>query len=254
MRINDKIALVTGGSRGLGRNMALRLAEHGSDVILTYNSNKEEAFAVVKEIEGNGRRAVTLQLNVSETKSFDDFIGHVSQILKEKWDRTTFDFLVNNAGVEANGSINETSEETFDLLLNVHFKGVFFLTQKSLPLIADNGRIINLSTGLARFVGPGYAAYASMKGAIETFTKYLAKEVGTRGMTANVVAPGLIQTDFTKQLFEHAPEIVETVVSQTALGRTGVPEDIGGIVAFLCTEEARWITAQRIEASGGMFL
>ena len=251
--MNNKIALVTGGSRGLGKNMALRLAERGSDVILTYNSKEEEALVVVKDIEAKGRRASTLQLNVGETKTFDNFIERVSQILKEKWGRDTFDFLINNAGVEANGSIADTSEETFDLLSNIHFKGVFFLTQKSLPLIADGGRIINLSSGLARFTSPGYAAYASMKGAIEVFTRYLAKEVGARGITANVVAPGAIQTDFTKDLFENA-QAVEFITSQTALGRTGVPEDIGGIVAFLCTEEARWITAQRIEASGGVFV
>lgn len=251
--MNNKIALVTGGSRGLGKNMALSLAAQGSDVILTYNSKEEEAIGVVKEIEGKGRRAATLQLNVGETKSFDDFIGRVSQILKEKWERDTFDFLINNAGVEGNGLIADTSEETFDMLCNIHFKGTFFLTQKSLPLIADNGRIINLSSGLTRFTAPGYAAYASMKGAVEIFTKYLAKEVGARGITANVVAPGLIQTDFTKDFFENR-QAIEYITSQTALGRTGVPEDIGGIVAFLCTEEARWITAQRIEASGGVFL
>lgn len=252
--MNDKIALVTGGSRGLGKNMALGLAEKGSDVILTYNRKEDEALKVVKEIEGKGKRAATLQLDVGAIKSFDDFIARVSQVLKEKWERDTFDFLINNAGVEANGTIAETSEETFDLLCNVHFKGVFFLTQKALPLIADQGRIINLSSGLARFTSPLYPAYASMKGAIETFTKYLAKEVGARGITANVVAPGIIQTDFNKEIYEHAPQVIEMLASQTALGRTGVPEDIGGIVAFLCTEEARWITAQRIEASGGMFL
>ena len=251
--MSNKIALVTGGSRGLGKNMALRLAEKGSDIILTFNSKEDEALEVVKEIESKGRKAATMQLNVGETKSFDDFIRRVSQILKENWERDTFDFLINNAGVEANGSISETSEETFDLLSNVHFKGVFFLTQKSLPLIADGGRVINLSSGLARFTGPGYAAYASMKGAIEVFTRYLAKEVGVRGITANVVAPGPIQTDFTKDLFGNA-QAIEFITSQTALGRTGVPEDIGGIVAFLCAEEASWITAQRIEASGGLLL
>jgi NAD(P)-dependent dehydrogenase (short-subunit alcohol dehydrogenase family) len=251
--MNNKIALVTGGSRGLGKNMALRIADKGSDIILTYNSKEKEAIAVVKEIEGKGRRAATLQLNVGETRSFDNFIERVSQVLKEKWERNTFDFLINNAGVEGHGLIADTSEETFDLLCNIHFKGAFFLTQKSLPLLADNGRIVNLSSGLARFTAPGYAAYASMKGAVETFTKYLAKEVGARGITANVVAPGLIQTDFTREAFENA-QVIQFITSQTALGRTGVPEDIGGIVAFLCTEEARWITAQRIEASGGVFL
>lgn len=252
--MNDKVALITGGSRGLGKNMALHLAEKGNDVILTYNSKKEEALSVVKEIENKGQKAAALQLNVGNIKSFDGFIEQVSQTLNKDWNRNTFDFLINNAGVEANASIAETSEETFDLLCNVHFKGVYFLTQKALPLIADKGRIINLSTGLARFTTPGYAAYAAMKGAIEIFTKYLAKEVGPRGITANVIAPGIIQTDFTREVFEHAPHVVEMLASQTALGRTGAPDDIGGVVALLCTEEAHWITAQRIEVSGGMFL
>lgn len=251
--MSSKIALVTGGSRGLGKNMAFSLAGQGSDVVLTYNSREEEAATVIKEIESKGRLAAALQLNIGETKSLDDFIGRVSRVLKEKWGRDTFDFLINNAGVGGNASIAETSEETFDLLCNIHFKGVFFLTQKLLPLVADGGRVINVSSGLARFTFPGRAAYASMKGAVETFTRYLAKEVGARGITANVVAPGLIQTDFTREAFQNA-QAIELIKSQTALGRTGVPEDIGGIVAFLCTEEARWITAQRIEASGGMFL
>ena len=250
----NKIALVTGGSRGLGKNMARRLAEKGFDVILTYHSKENEARRVVEEIESKGQKAAALRLNVGEIETFDEFFKQVSGILQEKWQRASFDFLVNNAGVEAHGAIAETSEETFDFLLNIHFKGVFFLTQKALPLIADNGRIINLSTGLARFTSPGYAAYASMKGAIETFTKYLAKEVGARGITANLVAPGIIETDFTKNTFENAPQVIRFIESQTALGRTGVPDDIGGIVAFLCTEDARWITAQRIEASGGMFI
>ena len=252
--MKNKIALVTGGSRGLGKNMALGLADKGSDIILTYNSKEDQAAGAAKEIEAKGRRAAVLRLDVGEMNTFDDFFKGVSRVLKEKWARNKFDFLINNAGVEASAPIAETSEETFDLLCNVHFKGVFFLTQKSLPLLADNGRIVNLSSGLARFAAPGYAAYASMKGAIETFTKYLAKELGARGITANVVAPGLIRTDFTRNVFERAPQVVEFIASQTALGRTGVPEDIGGVVAFLCTEEARWVTAQRIEASGGMFI
>lgn len=252
--MNNKIALITGGSRGLGKNTALQLAAKGIDVILTYHSKRDEALAVVKEIEDKGQKAAALQLNTGDIKSFDEFINQVSQTLKEKWGRDTFDFLVNNAGVEASALIAETSEEIFDMLCNIHFKGVYFLTQKSLTVMADGGRIINLSSGLARFSSPGYAAYASMKGAIETFTKYLAKEVGARGITANVVAPGIIQTDFTRHVYENAPQVIEFIESQTALGRTGVPEDIGGVVAFLCTEEARWITAQRIEASGGMFI
>ena len=254
--MTDKIALVTGGSCGLGKNLTLSLAAKGSDIILTYTGKDEEeqAFKVVKEIESSGRGAAALPLDGGETKSFDDFVRRVSEVLQEKWKRDAFDFLINNAEFGVTAPISETSEENFDLLYNIHLKGLFFLTQKALPLIADGGRIINMSSALARFTGPNYAAFASMKGAVETFTRYLAKEVGARGITANAVAIGLIQTDLNKGLFEGAPQMIDFMRSQTALGRIGVPDDIGGIVAFLCTEEARWITAQRIEASGGMFL
>jgi NAD(P)-dependent dehydrogenase (short-subunit alcohol dehydrogenase family) len=254
MSLTNKIALITGGSRGLGRNAALQLAGKGIDVIITYRSKKAEADAVVAEIEAKGVRGASLALEVGDTKSFDAFFRELSGILKEKWERNQFDFLVNNAGIDARSLFPETTEEAFDSLFQVHFKGVYFLTQKALPYLADNGRIINTSTGLARFVTPGYAAYASMKGAIETLTKYLAKELGGRGITVNVVAPGIIETDFTKAAFEHNPQLNAFISSQTALGRIGQPDDIGGIIAFLCSEEARWITAQRIEASGGMFL
>ena len=252
--INNKIALVTGGSRGLGKNMALRLAEKGSDVILTFNNNREEALAVVKEIEGKGRRAATLQLNVGETKTFDDFFKQVSQILQEKWEKKAFDFLVNNAGTALYAPFAETTEEQFDAILNIHYKGVFFLTQKSLPFINDGGRIINISSGLARFSFPGSAAYGSMKGAIEVLTRYLAKELGARGIAANVVAPGAIETDFGGGRVRDDKAMNEQIANLTALGRVGLPDDIGGIVAFLCTEDARWINGQRIEASGGMLL
>jgi len=254
MESRNKIALITGGSRGLGKNAALRLAEKGIDVILTYRSKKEEADAVVTQIEECGQKALALPLDTSDSKSFDGFMGRVMQHLREKWETDTFDFLINNAGIDAHSLIGETTEEAFDNLFNVHFKGVYFLTQKALPLLADHGRIINISTGLARFTIPGYAAYASMKGAIETFTRYLAKEVGSRGITANVVAPGAIETDFTRASFDANPQVKGFLASQTALGRVGVADDIGGVVAFLCSEDARWITAQRIEASGGMFL
>lgn len=252
--MSNKIGLVTGGSRGLGKNMALRLAANGNDVIITYNSRADEAEAVVSEIEAMGQKAAALQLNVGETGSFDAFFGGVKDTLRAKWERTSFDFLINNAGFESSGPITEMTEEAFDALYDVHFKGVYFLTQKALPVLADGGRVVNISSGLARFAPPGYSAYASMKGAIEVFTRYLAKEAGGRGITANVVAPGLIQTDFTKHLYENAPEMIKYIESQTALGRTGVPDDIGGVVAFLCSDAARWVTAQRIEASGGMFI
>jgi NAD(P)-dependent dehydrogenase (short-subunit alcohol dehydrogenase family) len=254
MNFNHKIALVTGGNRGLGKNTALRLASYGADSIITYHSHKEEADSVVSEIEAKDQRAVALQLDVGDIKSFDGFIQQVSSTLKDKWGRDKFDFLINNAGIGAHGTVEQMTEEVFDCLFNIHFKGVYFLTQKAIPLLNDNGRVINISSGLARFTLPGYSAYASMKGAIETFTRYIAKELGDRGITANLVAPGAIETDFNKSRFDASPQIKEMIASQTALGRVGVPDDIGGVVAFLCSEDARWVNGQRLEASGGMFL
>jgi len=249
----NKIALVTGGSRGLGRNIALQLARKGHDVVLTFRQRKEEGEAVVAEIVALGRKAVALPLDVGDIRQFDGFHTALQQALAANWQRQDFDFLINNAGIDRSAPFAQTTEEAFDELLNVHFKGVFFLTQKLLPLLADGGRIVNLSTGLARFVIPGYAADASMKGALEVFTRYLAKELGARGIAANVVAPGAIETDFTRAALEH-PGMKDFIASQTALGRVGVPDDIGGVVAFLCSEEGRWVNAQRLEASGGMFL
>jgi NAD(P)-dependent dehydrogenase (short-subunit alcohol dehydrogenase family) len=253
MDSTNKIALITGGSRGLGKNTALKLAKAGKDVIITYRSKKEEADAVVAEIENSRQKAVALQLDTSKVNTFDDFVVQLKSALHEKWGGETIDFLINNAGIDAASPFAKTTEEDFDNLCNIHFKGVYFLTQKLLPIIADGGRIINLSTGLTRFATPGYAAYASMKGAIEIFTKYLAKELGPRGIAANLVAPGIIKTDFTEKAFSHEG-MDERISSITALGRPGVPDDIGGVITFLCSEEARWINAQRIEASGGMFL
>ena len=254
MEFDNKIALVTGGSRGLGKNSALRLSKNGIGVIVTYLNNKKEANDVVSEIEQNGQKAAALQLDVADIKSFDGFIQQVSELLNEKWKKDKFDFLINNAGIGAHAVIEQTTEEIFDSLFNVQFKGVFFLTQKAIPLIADNGCIVNISSGLTRFSLPGHSAYASMKGAIETFTKYLAKELGHKGINANLVAPGAIETDFTRASFEDNPQLKEMIASQTALGRVGVPDDIGGVVAFLCSEDARWVNGQRIEASGGIFL
>ncbi|MCD9188929.1 MAG: SDR family oxidoreductase [Pyrinomonadaceae bacterium] len=253
MKINNKIVIITGGSRGLGKNSALSLAQNGADVILTYRSRKEEADKVVAEISQLGQKATALPLDTGKTETFDEFLAQIKEILQTNWQRENFDFLINNAGIDSAAMFPQTTEEAFDNLFNVHFKGVYFLTQKALPFLADGGGIINFSTGLARFSTPGYSAYASMKGAIEVFTRYLAKELGSRRIRANVIAPGAIETDFTKEAFEHAG-IKEFIASQTALGRVGLPDDIGGIVAFLCSEEARWINAQRIEVSGGMFL
>jgi NAD(P)-dependent dehydrogenase (short-subunit alcohol dehydrogenase family) len=249
----NKIALVTGASRGLGRNIALSLARKGNDVILTYRQNEAEGEAVVAEIQKLGRKAVALKLDAGALRQFDGFRDALARALETDWKRKDFDFLINNAGINRPSTIDQTTEEAFDELLNVHFKGVYFLTQKLLPLVADGGRIINISSGLARFATPGYAAYASMKGAIEVFTRYLAKEAGSRGIAANVVAPGAIETDFTGESLGR-PGVRDFIASQTALGRVGVPDDIGGVVAFLCSEDGRWVNAQRIEASGGMFL
>lgn len=254
MATKNKIALVTGGSRGLGKDMALSLASKGIDVILTYNSKKDEALAVVAEIEKTGQKAVALQLNTSKIKGFDKFFEGLYAILKDTFDADHFDFLINNAGIGINAPFAETTEDQFDELLNIHFKGVFFLTQKALPLINDGGRIINLSTGLARFAMPGFAAYAAMKGAIETLTKYQAKELGARGIAVNIVAPGAIETDFGGGVVRDNPHINEHIAGITALGRVGRPDDIGSVVAFLCTEDAKWVNAQRIEVSGGMNL
>ena len=250
----SRIVLITGGSRGLGRNMALQSARHGIDVLLTYRSNRKEAEAVVAEIEKSGRRAAALQLDVSVASSFDQFVGQVREVLKSRWQRDRFDFLVNNAGIGVYAGFAETSEAQFDELVNIHLKGPFFLTQKLLPLLADGGRIVNISSGLARYALPGYAAYAAMKGAIEVLTRYQAKELGARGIAVNVVAPGAIETDFGGGAVRDNKQLNDFIASQTALGRVGRPEDIGGVVASLLSPENRWINAQRIEASGGMFL
>ena len=248
------IALITGGSRGLGKNTALKLAEKGNDVILTYRSQQAEAQAVVAQIEKLGRRAVALPLDVGNSGGFAAFAEQVRGVLKQQWQRERFNYLVNNAGISGHASIAETTEAQFDELVNVHFKGVFFLTQKLLPLLADGGRIVNLSTGLARFALPGYSAYASMKGAIEVLTKYMAKELGPRGIAVNVVAPGAIETDFSGGAVRDNPQLNAFIASQTALGRVGLPDDIGGVIASLLSPDNAWINAQRIEASGGMFL
>ncbi len=249
-----KIALVTGGSRGLGKNMALRLAESGKDIILTYNTKAEEAQDVVKTIEAMGRKAVALQLDVNAISSLGNFITSVTGVLKDKWGTSTFDYLINNAGVGATIPFNEATEEDFDRLLNIHFKSVYFLTQKALPLLNDGGSIVNVSSGTTRFCVSGYSIYASMKGAIETFTRYLAKEVGARGITANVLAPGPIETDFNGAAIRNNPQMKGYLSNSTALGRVGEANDIGGIVAFLCSKEGYWINGQRIEASGGISL
>ena len=254
MATNSKVALVTGGSRGLGRNMAINIAKKGIDVVLTYNSNKEEADKVVAEIETGGGKAVALQLNAGEVNTFDAFFSQLKTALQETFGTDHFDFLVNNAGTALYAPFAETTEEQFDTALNIHYKGVFFLTQKALPILNDGGRIVNISSGLARFAFPGSSAYASMKGAVEVLTRYLAKELGSRQISANVIAPGAIETDFGGGHVRDNKDLNAQVASMTALGRVGLPDDIGGVVAFLCTDGAKWINGQRIEVSGGTLL
>ena len=249
-----KIALVTGGSRGLGKDMAIQLAKKGLDVIITYNANKEAAQQTLNEILNVGARGIALQLDARNVASFETFKTDLVSELQQKWDIATIDYLINNAGFGYNGSVLDTTEEAFDDLMNVHFKGVYFLTQTLLSSMNDGGGIVNISSGLARFSFPGYSAYACMKGAIEVYTRYLAKELGDRKIKANTVAPGAINTDFNKDRFEAAPQVVDMIASLTALGRVGEAEDIGSVVAFLCTEDAAWVNGQRLEASGGMFV
>lgn len=252
--MTTKLALITGGSRGLGRDGALHLADRNTDVIITYRSKREQADAVVEAIRAKGRRAVALGLDVGEVGSFDGFVAELRGVLAQTFERDSFDFLLNNAGHGVHASFADTTEAQFDELVNVHFKGVFFLTQKLLPLIADGGRIVNVSSGLARFALPGYAAYASMKGAIEVLTRYLAKELGSRGIAVNTLAPGAIATDFGGGAVRDNAQLAGFIASQTALGRVGQPDDIGAAIAALFSDDMRWVNAQRIEASGGMFV
>jgi NAD(P)-dependent dehydrogenase (short-subunit alcohol dehydrogenase family) len=246
-----KISLVTGASRGLGRNTAINIARKGGDVIVTYQSRGEEAKAVVREIEALGRKAVALQLDAGKVAEFDGFSDQVRAALKETWQRNSFDHLINNAGHGELAPITEMTEAQFDGLCNVHFKGVFFLTQKLLPLIADGGRIVNLSTGLTRASVPGWSAYAAVKGAIEVLTVYMAKELGSRGIAVNTVAPGAMETDFFGGAVRDTPAFNTFFAEMTALGRVGVADDIGPMIASLLSEDNRWVNAQRIEVSGG---
>jgi len=250
----NRIALVTGGSRGLGPSTAINLARRGVDVIITYHANLGAAEATVASIRAAGRKSVALRLDSGEVAGFDGFATALAAALKNEWQRDNFDYLVNNAGTGLNRPFAETAEAEFDQLCNVHFKGVYFLTQKLLPLIADGGRIVNLSSGLARFSLPGHSAYASMKGAVEVLTRYLAKELGPRRITVNSVAPGAIATDFGGGAVRDNPELSRLIASQTPLGRIGVPEDIGPMIASLLSDDNRWINGQRIEVSGGINL
>lgn len=247
-----KIAIITGGSRGLGRDMALATARKGLDVIITYNTQPEAAQEVVAEIEALGQKAAALPINLLKISGIDTFVAALSETLASKFEGRKPDFLVNNAGMGGNIFMSTATEEQFDEFLNVHFKGVYFLTQKLLPLMNDGGGIVNISTGTTRFVNPGYSLYASMKGAIEVLTRYIAKEYGSRGIRANVVAPGPIETDFNNAAIRSNPALKERLASLTPLGRVGNADDVGGVVAFLCTDDAKWVNGQRIEVSGGI--
>ncbi|WP_347908485.1 SDR family oxidoreductase [Pseudomonas grandcourensis] len=252
--MNRKIALITGTSRGLGKNAALHLVAQGIDIIGTYNSRADEAQALVAEIESLGGRAVMLQLDVARSDNFSAFGNEVAKVLQSYFDRERFDFLVNNAGIGLHANFVDTTVEQFDLLVNIHLKGPFFLTQTLLPLLNDGGRIVNISSGLARFSLPGHSAYAAMKGAMEVLTRYQAKELGARNIAVNILAPGAIETDFGDGAVRDNAAVNQMVTSNTALGRTGLPDDIGAAIAMLLSPGSQWINGQRIEASGGMFL
>lgn len=251
--MQDKVAIITGASRGLGRNTAVHLVQRGVNIIFTYRSNQKEAAALVRKAEEIGRKAAGFRLDTGDTRLFDEFVGEVRKTLGS-WGRDRFDYLVNNAGNSLHARFQETTEAQFDEIVNVHFKGVYFLTQKLVPLMNDGGRIVNISSGLARFALPGSSAYGAAKGAVEVLTRYLAKELGPRRITANVVAPGAIQTDFSGGMVRDNPEVNKQVAAMTALGRAGLPDDIGPMIAALLSDENRWVNAQRIEVSGGMAL
>lgn len=250
----QKIALITGGSRGLGRNAALHLAQGGVDIILTYRSRSNEADAVVAEIEAMGRKVVALQLDTGAAATFNDFAEAVQKVLDETWNTDRFDFLLNNAGHGVYADLLETSEEQFDGLYNVHVKGPLFLMQALSGMIRDGGRILNVSSGLARFSIPGYGAYAAAKGAVEVMSRYLAKELGSRKIAVNVIAPGAIETDFGGGAVRDNEEVNAFIASTTAMGRAGQPDDIGEAVAGIFLRLSQWTTAQRIEVSGGQSL
>jgi NAD(P)-dependent dehydrogenase (short-subunit alcohol dehydrogenase family) len=247
------IAIVTGGSRGLGRSAVLNLAKRGVHSILTYQSNRAEAEKVVALAREAGVKAAALQLDTGNIREFDEFVASVRKTL-QSWAAERFDYLVNNAGNSQHIDFEKVTEADFDSVVNVHFKGVYFLTQKLAPLMNDGGRIVNISSGLTRVSVAGSSVYAAAKGAVEILTRYLAKELGPRRITANTVAPGPVQTDFSDGMVRDNPEVNKMISAMTALGRPGVPEDIGPMIAALLSEENRWVNAQRIEVSGGLVL
>jgi NAD(P)-dependent dehydrogenase (short-subunit alcohol dehydrogenase family) len=251
--MSNRIAIITGASRGLGRNSAINLARRGVDILFTYRANQQQAESLIREVESLGRKAAGFRLDSGDTSAFDGFVAEVRKALAS-WGREHFDYLVNNAGHSLHAAFTETTEAQFDAIVNVHFKAVYFLTQKLLPLMNDGGRIVNISSGLARVALPGTSVYGATKGAVEVLTRYMAKELGPRGITVNVVAPGAIQTDFSGGMVRDNPEVNKRVAEMTALGRAGVADDIGPMIAALLSDENRWVNGQRIEVSGGMAL
>lgn len=254
MSTKNKIVLITGGSRGLGRDMALQLANKGFDVVITYHSKKKEATDVQNEIKALGRKSFALQLDVALSNTFDTFVNNLKSALKSEFQSEKIDALVNNAGVGAYANFTDTTPEQFDSMVSIHVKAPYFLTQKLLPVLNDGSSIVNISSGLARFSFPGYSAYGTMKGAVETLTKYLAKELGDRKIRVNVVAPGAIETDFGGGVVRDNKDLNNLITSLTALGRVGLPDDIGSVVAFLCSDDAKWVNAQRLEVAGGIYV
>lgn len=252
--MNTKIALVTGGSRGLGKNMALSLADQGKDVIITYHTKEKEAEEVAQQIRETGRKAAVLYFDASDVNGLDKFIESLKDTLSKNWNTDKFDYLVNNAGIGATVPIADMDEETFDKFLNIHFKTVYFLTQKTFSLMNEHGGIVFISSGSTRFSVNGYSVYAAAKGAVEVFARYVAKEYGVKKIRSNVVAPGAIETDFNNAGFKNSPEVQKIIAANTPLGRTGKPDDIGGVVAFLCSDEAKWVNGQKIEVTGGVYL
>lgn len=251
---SNKVALITGGSRGLGRDMAIQLASKDFDIIITYNSDKEAAARVVEEVKTIGREAIALQLDVAKISSYEAFVSQVKEKLASDFDTHQIHALVNNAGTGLYAPFESTTEAQFDDMVNIHLKAAFFLTQQLLPVLSDGGSIVNISSGLARFSNRNYSAYAIMKAAIESLTRYQALELGKRSIRVNTVAPGAIATDFAGGFVRDSKEINEMIASGTALGRVGLPDDIGSVVAFLCSHDAKWVNAQRIEVSGGYYI
>jgi NAD(P)-dependent dehydrogenase (short-subunit alcohol dehydrogenase family) len=249
--MTSRIALVTGGSRGLGKDSAIQLAKKGFHIILTYQTKREFADEVVKEIENMGQKAFALPLDISTTAGFNQFANEVKDILDTQFASAKLDALVNNAGIGINQSFETTTEETLDAMTNIHFKGPYFLTQKLLPLLNDGSSIVNTSSGLARFSFAGYSAYGAMKAAIDSLSRHQALELGSRKIRVNSIAPGAIETDFGGGVVRDISDLNQHIASETALGRVGLPDDIGSVVAFLCSEDSKWINAQRIEVSGG---